>query len=128
MVHTVCQNYKGYTKKQVQKDVLARKVLGILRTPSTQDLEYLVIRNFLDYLPIKIHDVKNSHAIFGPDLTGVIGRTDKNKPGQVEIYYVAIPRELLNSHKYMNIVFDVMFINNIPFLITMSCDIRLITV
>ena len=46
----------------------------------------------------------------------------------VTIYYVAIQRYLLKLHKYVTVEFDVIFVNNISFLITMSIGIKFINV
>ena len=42
--------------------------------------------------------------------------------------YVAIPRDFLALHKYVNLVADVMFVNNTTFLTTMSPVIKFMTV
>ena len=72
--------------------------------------------------------MKNSHTIFGPDIAGVIGKTVRHDLYHVTIGCVAIPRDFLKLHKYINLVYDVMFVNKIPFMITMSLGIIFITV
>ena len=128
LVHTVQKKYEGYTNQKPQKDVMARKAGGIISHPSAQDLEYLVISNNIDYCPIKIHDVKNAHAILGPDLAGVRGKTVRHDPGHVIIDYFSIPRDLLNKKKHVTIVADVMFVKNTRFLVTMYRGIKSIPV
>ena len=46
--HTVRTNYKGYTKKKVEKDALDRKTSELLGNTSSRYLEYLVISNNID--------------------------------------------------------------------------------
>ena len=125
---TARQNYEGYTNKQVQKAVLDRTLLGLLGHPSAQDLEYLVIINNIYNCPITIHDVKNSHAILGPDIAGMRCKTVRNETYHIAIDYVAIPRDFPNMHNYVTIVADAMSVKNTPFLVTMSRGIKLITV
>ena len=99
----------------------------IIDYPSEQDLEYLVNINNLDDCPITIHCVKNSHAFFCPDLAGVSGKTVSHEPDHFTIDYVFIPKDFLKFHRYVTLVSDVIFVNNIPFLITVSLGIRFIT-
>ena len=42
--------------------------------------------------------------------------------------YVAIPRDFLALHRFVSLVADVMFVNNIPFLITIYRGIKFVTV
>ena len=88
----------------------------------------MVNRNSINDYPITIHDVKHSHAIFSPDFAGVRGKTVRHKLENVTMYYFSIPREVLKLHKYVTVVYDVTFVNNILFLITMYWGIRFITV
>ena len=72
--------------------------------------------------------MKNSSVILGPYLSGVRGKTVIHKPDHVTIYYVALPRDFLKVHKFVTLVTAVISVNNIPFMITMSSCIRVITV
>ena len=87
----------------------------------------MVSSNNIDDCTITAHDVKNDHTIFGPDLAGVRGKTAKHKHDHITIGYIDITRDFLKLHKYVTIVVDVMFVDNIPCLITMSSGIRFIT-
>ena len=91
-------------------------------------MEYLVSSNNIDDCPITVHDVKNDHASFGPDIAEVRGKTVMHKPDHTTICYVEIPREFLNLQNYVTLVDDLTFVKNYPFLIAMSCGIRFITV
>ncbi len=42
--------------------------------------------------------------------------------------YVEIPRDFVDMHKYVTLVADVMFVNGLPFLVTLSRGISLVTV
>ena len=126
-VQTVRQNYEGYTKKEVEKAILARKASGLVGCPSERDLKYLVSHHLSD-CPVSADDITRSHTIFGPDPKGIRGKTTWTPPEHVTTDYVQIPRDFIKLHKYVALVADVMFVNNIPFLITMSRKIKFITV
>ena len=126
-VQTVRQNYEGFTKKELEKATISRESPGLIGAPSERELNYLVSRN-LDSFHVTILYVENSHKIFRPILGGVSGNNTRQNPEHVTTDYVDIPRDFLALHKYVNLVADVMFVNNIPFLITMSSGIKFVTV
>jgi hypothetical protein len=52
----------------------------------------------------------------------------RRTPHQVETDYVKIPRELMAFHENVTLVADVIFVNSIPFLVSASRNINLITI
>jgi hypothetical protein len=70
----------------------------------------------------------NAHNIYGPDLTLIRGKTVWRKPKRVVTDYVEIPKQFLSIHEHVTLVADVMFVNSIPFLVSASCSINLITI
>jgi hypothetical protein len=52
----------------------------------------------------------------------------RSKPEHVRVDYVEIPWDFIEMHKYATIVADVMFVNGLPFLVTSSRGISLITI
>ena len=44
------------------------------------------------------------------------------------MYYVAVPKDFLKLHKFVITMSDVMFVNIAPFLITMACGIKFVTI
>ena len=82
----------------------------------------------MNYCPATITDVDNACKCFGPILGGVRGKTTRQNPEHVTTDYVDIPKDFLALHKYMTLVADVMLVNNIPFLITVYCGLKFVTV
>jgi len=70
-VQTVCRNYEGFTKKQVQRATLARRIMGMIGAPTEREYQGLVRHNFLQDCPITPSDIANAHKIFGPDLANI---------------------------------------------------------
>ena len=101
---------------------MALKASDIVGHPSEKDLKYLVSSQNIYDCPLTINDMNNAHAIFGPDIAGVRG------PDRVLKYYVTVPYNFLELHKYATLVADVCFVKNVAFLVTMSRDIRFATV
>ena len=65
--------------------------------------------------------------IFGPDLPVLQGRTTRKKPTKVTPVHIGIPRAIYERYKDIVLTADVMFVNGIAFLVTLSRGIRLYT-
>ena len=126
-IHTVRKNYEGFAKRDVERAVLACKAAGLIGHPYERDLKYLVSINLTDF-PVTIPDLNNAQKIFGPILGGTSVKTVRHKPEHVTTDYVAIPRGFLAFHRFVSLLADVMFVNNLTFLITLSRGIKFLTV
>jgi hypothetical protein len=127
-VQTIQQNFEGFSKDQVHRAIKARKLQAMLGSPAKADFEGMVRGKLLDDCPIDVVDLCNAHTIFGPDLAGIRGSTVRRRPERVTTDIVAIPRDFVRLHKFVVLTADIMFVNGIPFLLTRSRGIQLITV
>jgi hypothetical protein len=127
-INTVCQNFEGYTKKQVQQAARTRCLMGMVACPSERDFQAMVHLNMLkDWLGTN-NDIRNAHNIYGPDLASIRGKTVRRKPKRVVTDYVEIPKQFLSIHRHVTLVVGVMFVNSIPFPVSASRSINLITI
>ncbi len=78
--------------------------------------------------PITVLDVDNANQIFRPDLANLRGKTTKVKPDHVRVKYARIPKDFIQLHKYVTLMADIMFVNGLPFLVTSSWGIGLVTI
>ena len=93
------------------------------------NLEQQVGQKLLTNFPVKVVDITNAIAIFGPESAGMRGRTVQSKLDRVETdNIVPIPRDLYRLHKFVTLTADVMFVNGIVFMTTLSRRIRLSTI
>jgi hypothetical protein len=88
----------------------------------------MVRSNTIKNCPIKPTHIANTLTIFGPSAAGVRGKTVRRKPEQVEADPGRIPDNTHRLHKFVVLTADVMFVNSIAFLITLSWKLRLATV
>jgi hypothetical protein len=127
-VQTVRKNFEGFTKKQIKQATAACWLMGMIASPSERDFQGLVHLNLLKDCPITNADIIHTHKIFGPNLANIRGKTVCRKPEQVTMDYVDIPRVILDVHSRVTLVADVMFVNGVPFLVSASRNINLITI
>ena len=97
---TVHKNYEGFTRRDVNRDVLAREAAGLIVHPSEIDLKYRVSSNLTE-CPVTSPDVNNSEKSFCPILGGTRGKTVSQELEHMTTYYVAIPRDCLELHRFV---------------------------
>ena len=88
----------------------------------------MVSENLIKDCPVKLKNCNDSKVIFGPELAGHQGKKVRQKPQRVEVEYVAIPRDIYSLHRFVTLTADIMFVNGVAFLITLSRQIRLVTI
>ena len=128
MVTTVWGNLKGHTRHEVGKANKARRLQGMIGNPTEREFEGMVCEKLIANCPVTVQDVHNANRIFGPDLANLRGKTTRKKPEHVRVDYVQIPRDIIDMHKYVTLVADVMFVNGLPFLVSSSRGISLVTI
>ena len=128
LVNTVRDNFEGHTKHDIAKAKEARRLQGMVGNPTDKEFKGMVREKLITNCPVTVQDVENANRIFGPDLANLRGKTIRTKPEHVRIEYVQIPRDFVELHKYVTLVADVMFVNGLPFLVTSSRGISLVTI
>ena len=100
----------------------------MIANPTEREFSAMVREKLLANCPVTVQDVNNAHHIYGRDLANIRGKTTRRKPEHVQIDYVQIPRDFVKMHKYVTLAADVMFVNGLPFLVTSSRGISLVTI
>jgi hypothetical protein len=126
-VQTVRGNYEGHTKKDVLQAKEAWRAQAMIGNPSKGDFKGMVSRNLIKNCPVTTTDITNARAIFGSDLTSIRGKTVRRTPAPVVADYVAVPHTLVEQNKVVTMAADVFFVDGTAFLITVSRQIKFIT-
>ena len=127
MIKTIRKNFRGATKKQIEKASLARTLQRQIGHPPEE--RYMEIVSFgeggLKNLPIAVAAIIHSRVIYGPNIPRLRGAmTRDTNVLKVKEERVAIQRDFYIMHKMVILTADVMFINGVPFLVTFSRNIK----
>ena len=76
MLETVKANFEGYTKKQVERSVLARRLQSMLAHPPDEKFKELVSNPGYDS-KVTAESITNAKSIFGPNRARLLGATVK---------------------------------------------------
>ena len=96
-------------------------LLGFL---SKRDFENMVCLNMIVNCPVTFSDVKNTKLIFGSDMTSLKRKSVRRKPACVVTDYIEIPREKLELRRELEVSTDIVFINKLPFLVSISRQLK----
>ena len=99
----------------------------MMATPSEQDFIGAVKHKTIPNTKITVPDIKNADAIFGTDLGAIQGKIVWKTPGHVMTNCVMVPNDILPHHKIATLGAGMMFVNEIPFFITISRNIKFFT-
>ena len=124
LVNTVANNKTKYTSSDYSRASLARKIQINIGRPSTKDFIRIIEHGLLPNCPINRDDVKAAEDIFGPDAGSLKGKTVRHSPEGVRPNLMQIPMQIMDRYRDVTLCGDIMFINRIPFLRTISRNIR----
>jgi hypothetical protein len=100
----------------------------LVRRPELKDLLRYLNRNSLPNRPIKRQDAINTHAIFGRDVGSIKGKTTRRKiKGILGTVANNLPKGIMEHYRDITLCIDIMFVNEIPFFLSISRNIRFIT-
>jgi hypothetical protein len=102
--------------------------MGMIGAPTECEYQGLVRQNFLQDCPITPSDIVNAHKKIGPDLANIRGKTVHRKPEHICTEIVEIPQQILSNQQNVTLSADVMFVNQVPFLVSLSRNINLTTI
>jgi hypothetical protein len=124
LVMTVDEKKSAYSERDVQKAQLARKIQHILGHPSTKQFLQIIGGNQLPNCPIGKEDIIAAENIFGKSVAGLKGKTTRHKPTTVTGNYMPLPLRIVEKYHNVTLAFDIMYVNKIAFLVTLSRNIR----
>ncbi len=126
-MQTVQRNMEGFTRCKLEEAQKAHKAQAMLGHPTDRNFLGMVCDGMIFNCPVTANAVTDAHQIFSPDLAGVRGRMVWRPPESVTTDYVQIPRAILEQHQLVTLAVDLMFVNGVPFLVSVARDLNLVT-
>jgi hypothetical protein len=129
LVNTVASNKTKYSNDDYLRALTARKIQALIGRPSMKDYTRIVKGGLLPNCPISQEDIVAAEDIFGPEVGCLKGKTVRKKAPKVnETNRHGVPVSILSRYRDVTLCVDVMHINGIPFLVTISKHIHFGTV
>ena len=128
LVNTVDDNREGFTRREYEGAKAAWRALGLVRYPLEQDFTNTVSSNMIVNFPVRPQDIKNADKIFSPDVPSIKSKSVMRRPEAVVSDYFEILEEILSMNTGLEVSADVMFINNLAFLVSVSKLIKFTTI
>jgi hypothetical protein len=128
LVNTVAENKSNYTNQDYLNAVKARGLQIKIGRPSTKDFIDIVNSNQLKNCPITKADIMAAEHIFGPDVGSLKGKTTRRQPPVIRQVVEHLPDNIMPRYRDVTLCVDVMFVNRIPMLVTISRNIQFATV
>lgn len=101
--------------------------MAIIGRPNERDMKRILDERKIGNYDVQSQDVTNTHNIFGPDVGSLKGNKVCRKEPHVKLFTRPIPTDILKRHKEIVICFDVMYVNGIPFTVSISRALKLCT-
>ena len=77
---------------------------------------------------VTVQNVEVAYKIWVADIAALKGKTMRQTPSSVMLDIVWTPKEIRELHHNVTLSVDIFFVNNIPFLLTLSRKIQFTTV
>jgi hypothetical protein len=127
-ITTVEANKSRYTERDYSRAQLARKIQTLVGRPELTAFIRYLNGNSIPNCPIQRQDAINAHAIFGRDVASLKGKiTRRQLQGVLAAVANNLPKQLMENYRDITLRIDIMFVNRIPFFLSISKNIRFIT-
>ena len=121
LVTTVADNTSNYNPADYSHALLAHKTQQIIWRPSIQDYIRYVENNLIPNCPVSRRDIVAAEHIFGPDVGSLKGKTTRKHPIVVGLYdHTPIPSGIMEQYHNVILAVDVLYVNKLPFIATIS--------
>ena len=124
LITTVVDKANSFSNADYAQAVLARKIQKIIGRPTTRAFIYFIENNLLPNCPVNRRDVLRAEQIFGPDIGALKGKTVRQQPPCVQVDEVTVPPTIQQHYQDVTLACDIMYVNKIPFLMSISRHIR----
>ena len=125
-IDTIQESKKNYSVRDHRRAERARRFQHIAGHPSDQTLIYSAMTNGIINSPVSKWDVELAFEIFGRSQYALRGKATASRPAVVEpMEILELPKNITNYYKNVELCIDVMHVNRVPFLLSISKHIHM---
>ena len=124
LITTVADKANSFSNADYAQAILAWKIQKIIGRPTTRAFIYFIENNLLPNCPVNRRDVLRAEQIFGPDIGALKGKTIRRQLPRVQVDEVTVPPTIQQHYQDVTLACDIMYVNKIPFLMSISRHIR----
>ena len=129
MMQTVSGNKSNYTKKEIEAADKAVRLYHAIGRPGYKVFYDTLQKGLIHNCTTTVQDAKNAFQIYGADEGALMGKSTRATPKRVDTNNLySPPIEFTQKYKYVTLAIDILFFDNIPFILTISRDINFYTV
>ena len=128
LVNTVANSRSNYSNQDYLRAAKARELHIKIGRPSLQEYIRIVTNNLLPDCPVTKADIMAAEEIFGPEVGGLKGKSMQRNPHAVKQVVEPLEPSIMKHYRHVMLGADVMYINGITFLVTVSRHIKFGTV
>jgi hypothetical protein len=127
-VETVDNKKSKYTACSYLRAVTARKFQDQIGWPPLRNLLEIIDKNQIVDCPVMREDVMAAEDIFGLNLGSLKGKTPRSASTPVDETVTAVPPTIMERCREIVLAVELMFINKVPMLVTISRNLKFGTV
>jgi hypothetical protein len=124
LVTTVEDNKKKFSAYDYSRALQARELQAKIGRPNTAHFKQIIKNKGIPNCPITVQDINHAEFIWGPDLGSLKGKTVRRQPPSVHTQSTSIPLQIMQTYRDVTLSTDVMYVQKIPFLMTISRHIK----
>ena len=128
VVNTVKENRSNYTNNDYLQVLRARELQITMGRPSTTTFLELLKKNGIANCPVTPADVEAAEYILGPDIGSLKGKTTRRSPPIVDSPVIGMPVDVLKQYQKVTLCVDIMYVNKVAMLVSMSRKIKFGTI
>ena len=118
----------NYTKNDYLCALRACELQITVGRPSTTTFLDMLTRNGIANCPVTPADVEAAEYIFRPDIGSLKGKTMRLSPWIIDSLVTAIPADVLKCYQKVTLCIDIMYINKVVMLVSISRKIKFTTI
>lgn len=127
LVNTVDYKKSLYSHRQVARPDASRKIQNIRGRPSEGQYRNIILHNFLPNFQVMTDNIRRAEDMYGTNVGSLKGKTIQTTPSSIHTELVPLKDEFLEMHHVVTVCSNIMTVNSVMFMITISKDIGFIT-